>query len=223
MPTGAGSEHHRGEALATRLAVLGGAPGKALLGFPDLGEALFSHGQRLDQHGDVPQLRRHESQKFFVVYERLRHVAVILVDAALGEGPGGAEILSILTARDASHVGAGAAHAGHHEISHLESLHPGAHLHHLAERLMPQNQIIRSGGRRPVDEGADFPVGAADPHVERADPDLVRLGDDRRGMFHHPHFLAGRHHSHGAHVLTHVVLKCISPASRAAREFGREQ
>ena len=216
---GAGPEHDGAQALALGLAGFFARPREALLDFPNLREALFGTGQRLGQHGEVAQLLRHDDEVLFVVHEELGHVAVVLVDPAFVELPRRAKVLAVHTARTAVRVRARAAHRRHDEVADLELLHARADFDDFAERLVTEHEVVRAGGRRAIDEGANLAVRPADAHVERADLELGGAGNLRVSVFDLGDLPLGRDDGHGAHLgLVHVRL--IQAHQRATRRDG---
>ena len=89
-----------------------------------------------------------------------------LLDAALGVLAGEAEVGAPHAAGPAGLVAAGAAHGGDDEVAGADAAHRRAHLEHLAERLVAEDQVGRVRGRGAHAEGGDLPVGAAEAHVE---------------------------------------------------------
>ena len=115
---------------------------------------------------DVAQLARHRLQPAGVVGEALGQEAVGVLDAALGVLAGEAEVGAPHAAGPAGLAAAGAAHGGDDQVAGADAAHRRPHLDHLAERLVPQDEVRRvgRGGARAV--RGDLAVGAAEAHVE---------------------------------------------------------
>ena len=173
-PDGTGTKHDSGLAGAA-------APVQPRLDGGHLGERLLRHGQGFDQHGHVAQLRRHEIEMLLILDKELGHVAVHHLDAALGKISGETKILPAHLARGAMVMRTRPAHAGHDEIADLQPRDARADLHHFAQRLVSEHEIIGAIGWRAVGEGTDFAVGAADAHFDHANlrvPRLTQRGHD---------------------------------------------
>jgi len=76
----------------------------------DLTERLLRYRQRLGQHGDVLQIRRHEIQVPLLIDDVFSHVAVCFLDAAFPEFAGVAVVLVPGSARPAAGMGTWAAY-----------------------------------------------------------------------------------------------------------------
>ena len=84
--------------------------------------------------------------------------------------------------------GAGTPHRRYHQVANLEILHPGANLHHFSHRFVSDHQVVGALRRVAVVEHTDFAVGAADPHIEALDENLVLGLPDRLRMIDQPDF-----------------------------------
>src|SRR5262249_59476752 len=98
-------------------------PRRAVLHHPgDLAEGLLGDGQRLGQHGDLPQIRRHETYVPLLVDGILGHVAMRFLDAAFGEVAGVAVVLVPGPAGQAAGMNTRTAHGRDDKIAYLEAL-----------------------------------------------------------------------------------------------------
>ena len=198
---GPGPEHHGIAPVAAAFAVAAVMlPARhALLHLPGLRQPFFRDGQRLGHHRHIAQIPRHRREVALLLDETFGHKTMHLVDAALGEFPSAAKVLTPLAARHAAGVGAGAAHARHHEVAGLEVLHRRADFGDFAEALVAEDQVVAA--RRPlaVGKGANLPVRAADAHLDGADFQLVRRGQRGLGVCEQTQLPLGGNHADGLH------------------------
>ena len=155
-------------------------PGETLFEGADLDHPLGDDRQRLDQDADVGQSGRHGNQVLLLLDEELGQEPVGSLDPALEELVRGAEVLAAGAARAAAGVAARVAHHRHGQLAALEMTDLTAELDHLAERLVSEDEVVRTRRRLAVGEGGDLSIGAADADLARAQEDL--LGSERAGF-----------------------------------------
>ena len=148
-------------------------PWETALGIPGLGEALLRDGEGFHQDSEIPEFGGHIGEEPFPLHEGLGHETMAFLDAAFDVGAGRAEILQIFPAGQAVLIAAGTAHGGNHQIPDLEVFYSRTHLDDFAHRFVPEHEIVGTGRRISVDEGADFAVRAADADIDGADSDLI--------------------------------------------------
>src|SRR6516165_8325087 len=83
-------------------------------------------------------------------------------------------------------VGAGSPYGGHDQVPFTEALDDGSDLDDLGQSLVPNDQVVLSIRRGAVFERADLFVGAADPDLQDAEENVVRLGDARHRVVDKP-------------------------------------
>jgi hypothetical protein len=127
------------------------------------------------------------------------HETVALVDAAFGEFAGGAEILKFGATRLAIRIVAGAADGRDDEVAGFEAADVGANFFNDAEGFVADDEIFKAGGRRAVNKGADFLVGAADANFQGTDFYFVVAGDFGRNVFDQLDFFASLENTYRSH------------------------
>jgi len=111
-----------------------------------------------------------------VVDDELGHEPVPPSDAALGEVAGEAEVLAAAATCGAVPVIAWSTDHRDEQVAGVESRDARADLDDLAQRLVPDDEVVAAVGRRAVLERADLAIGAADD-VEHAELHVGRVRD----------------------------------------------
>ena len=144
----------RREAARARADALGLIPG------------LGDDAGRLDQDAVHAERRIELDQKVRLDAEKIRAVAVALLDAALGVAAVAAHVPFADGAARARHR-IGPAHDADDEIAGFEAA-IGRRFLHLAERLVADDQTLLARRRPAIGAGDDLAVGAADAERQRA-------------------------------------------------------
>jgi len=178
----------------------GGAPWEPALHLIDLDQRLLGDRERLDEDADVAQRRRHDVHVLLVVDDDFGHEAVEVLDAALGEVAGEAEVLPSGATGDALRMRARTAHRRHHEVADAHARHGAPDLGHLAERFVTEDEPVGARRRRPVLERADLAIGPAHPDVAHPEHDVGRPPELRGCLLDDLHLTAPRKHGDGLHL-----------------------
>jgi len=183
------------------------APWQPLLHTRKLLQRFLGDGQRLHQHCDVAQLARDHAEVALLFHHELRHVAVLLFDAALGVVAGVAIILTALAAGYATWMRARTANGHHDQIAglHFRDLWPG--LDHFAQRLVPDHQVFETLGRSAVLKRDDLAVGSANAHVQNPHFGLGWRHNDRLRMIDNLDFAFGRKNRDGKHRISEYRIQ----------------
>ena len=146
-------------------------------------------------------------------------------DAPFLEAPGKSqEILAPHAAGDAGGVSAGPAYDGDGQVfPGVRLFTPGPTLHHPAQGLMAQDQIVGPRGRRAILEGTDFLVGPADPDIQHFEFHFVgTLEGGRRGVDQVDLFLGGKNgDGFHAHLTKNGSRKKTPPDTPHHKGLGR--
>src|SRR5579872_4259931 len=176
------------------------APGKPLLDDRELFQRFFRNRERFHQDADVPELLRNHVYIAFFLHYKLGHVAVALLDSALGKVAGIAKVLAAATAGEARGMRAGTADSQHHQVAWLCFGYFAAGLGDLTERFVADDQMVAAVGRRSVLEGNDLAIGAAHAHLEDAQFYLGRRRYAGFRMIDEADLALARENSHRLHT-----------------------
>src|SRR4051812_14390325 len=100
-------------------------------------------------------------------------------------------------------MGARPANRRDYKVAFLKSAHIGPHFHYFAERFVPNHQIIKTFGRRAIDEMANLLVRSTNPHFKRFNPHLALRGNPWSNMFHQADLPLERKNTHSSHLVIH--------------------
>src|SRR5262249_20906229 len=145
---------------------------------------------------------RHFDQILLVVQRVFRQKAVSLFDSALREVPGDAKVRTAGTARAALRVSTGSADHRDDQIARADALDLASDLDDFCERLVAENQVIRSRRRAAELKRADFPVSATEADLAHSEEHAGRVLQPWLRYFDELKSLVRRKYGQGLHGVT---------------------